>query len=96
MISISYSWSEEHQCGSVAGADCKALGVNWQGYINRTNIEFMKLGAMGATVVVASGDSGAHGRTDRTCFLNQKMHPNFPVFPSYMKAPYQFYVVQLQ
>jgi subtilase family serine protease len=41
--------------------------VDYAQYINRTNIELQKLGVMGATIVVASGDSGAHGRTDKKC-----------------------------
>jgi tripeptidyl-peptidase-1 len=55
------------------------MGVDWHGYINRTNIEFSKLGVLGVSLVVASGDSGCHGRTDEHCLLGkEEMHPDYP------------------
>jgi len=62
--SISYSWYETQQCGgqnaSVPGmGNCTTLHIpNSQDYIARTEIEFQKLGAVGHTLLVASGDNG--------------------------------------
>jgi len=55
-------------------------------YINRTNVEFQKVGLLGVTVLVASGDSGAHGRTDESCILNPKMHPAYPAASPFVTA----------
>ena len=39
-----------------------------------------QIGLLGISIVVASGDSGCHGRTDEECFLKQgkKMYPDYP------------------
>ena len=36
-------------------------------YVNRVNVEFMKLGARGVTILAASGDAGAPGRANEHC-----------------------------
>jgi subtilase family serine protease len=38
-----------------------------QGYVARVNTEFQKIGTIGTTLLSASGDSGAHGRTNEDC-----------------------------
>jgi len=78
VISISYGWNEEAQCqDGIGGAECQQLGVSNTVYVQRINAEFQKLGMRGVTMVSASGDSGANGRTDPYCSEN---HLN-PVFP---------------
>lgn len=45
--------------------------------VRRTNTEFIKMGAQGVSVLVCSGDSGAHGRTDYACNAKEA-RPDFP------------------
>eukprot|EP00756_Hemistasia_phaeocysticola_P001944 Hpha_TRINITY_DN11343_c0_g1::TRINITY_DN11343_c0_g1_i1::g.63159::m.63159/K01279/TPP1, CLN2; tripeptidyl-peptidase I len=64
VVSISFAWSEQHQCIQPTGAanpTCSDLKVTTPEYVSRTNTEFAKLGAQGVTVVVSSGDDGAPG-----------------------------------
>jgi len=76
--SISYGWNEEAQCqDGIGGAECQQLGVSNKVYVQRINTEFQKLGLRGITMISASGDSGANGRTDPYC---SEDHLN-PVFP---------------
>eukprot|EP00041_Stephanoeca_diplocostata_P039845 m.1637990 g.1637990 ORF g.1637990 m.1637990 type:complete len:618 (-) comp26546_c0_seq1:873-2726(-) len=83
VVSVSYAWNEAKQCGGIANGQCTG-GESSAQYVNRTNFEFQKVGLLGTTVVVASGDSGAHGRTDKVCLFNAKMHPNFPAASPYV------------
>jgi tripeptidyl-peptidase-1 len=53
------------------------LGVDSQQYVNRTNVEFQKIGLRGVTLLASSGDSGANGRTDGGC-TDTVLHPIFP------------------
>jgi len=81
--SISYGWNEEAQCqDGIGGAECQQLGVSNTVYVERINTEFQKVGLRGITLISASGDSGANGRTDPYCSEN---HLN-PVFPG--ASPY--------
>ena len=67
VISISYDWYESEQC-DIYARDCAAAGVdNDSEYVERVNTEFQKLGLRGVSVIVSSGDSGAHTRTDTLC-----------------------------
>lgn len=77
VVSVSYAWNEAQQCHGLPGA-VNCSGTDNAGYIERTNIEFQKVALRGTTVLVASGDSGAHGRTDKSCVFNPKMHPDYP------------------
>jgi len=83
VVSISWGWAEDQQC-SVATV-CDTLGVDSQQYVQRVNTEFMKLGAMGVSLFVASGDSGANGRSDPTC-TDKKLHAVFPASSPYVTA----------
>eukprot|EP01116_Phalansterium_solitarium_P012022 TRINITY_DN2795_c0_g2_i1.p1 TRINITY_DN2795_c0_g2~~TRINITY_DN2795_c0_g2_i1.p1 ORF type:complete len:745 (+),score=248.03 TRINITY_DN2795_c0_g2_i1:94-2235(+) len=58
VFSISYGWSDELQC-EIAVTNCAKYGYNSVEYVNRTNTDFQKLGVLGVTVLVASGDDGA-------------------------------------
>jgi len=89
VLSMSYAWSELDQCNpQIDGAECTTLGVNAAGYIARVSTEFKKIGALGVTLLAASGDSGAHGRTDEDCdWLDDPQALNmFPPFPA--SSPY--------
>jgi len=86
VISISYGWSEAEQCvDGIAGGECKQLGVNTTEYVARVNVEFQKIGLRGISMFVASGDSGANGRTDEYCSDNQ-FHPSFPAASPYVTS----------
>jgi len=76
ITSISYGWSEMNEC-DINPTECHKLGINSQGYVTRTNNEFQKIGLRGTTIVAASADSGANGRTDLNCTLTY-LKPAFP------------------
>ncbi|EGG16022.1 hypothetical protein DFA_09694 [Cavenderia fasciculata] len=57
--SISYDYNELEQC--LVTDACSTLGYDNVQYINRTNVEFMKLGLRGMSILVASGDDGSQG-----------------------------------
>jgi len=74
--SISYGWAEFDQC-AISPSSCSKIGVNSQGYVLRVNAEFQKIGMRGISILVASGDSGANGRTDYTC-TEKHLNPDYP------------------
>ncbi|KAN0026551.1 hypothetical protein ACTFIV_007540 [Dictyostelium citrinum] len=57
IASISYSWAELEQCQ--ATSFCPTLGIDSEVYIQRSNVEFQKIGLRGTTIFVSSGDDGA-------------------------------------
>jgi len=84
VVSMSYGWFEVEQCmnfsdGVVFVGNCTSLHIpNSQVYVNRTNIEFVKLGLMGFTLLAASGDdgtAGGHNSEDNCATMG-------PIFPS--------------
>jgi len=82
--SISYGWSENDQC-DIDGAECQKLGVDSEGYVTRVNAEFQKIAMRGISIFVASGDSGANGRTDPDC--SQKvLLPDYPAACPYITS----------
>lgn len=74
VVSISWGWNELYQC-------IPGLGVcnNSRIYVERSNVEFMKIVARGTTIVVSSGDAGSPGRTNEMCD-RERPHIN-AVFP---------------
>ena len=49
----------------------------------------MKIGALGVTITVASGDSGCHGRTDEGCGIakaGQMTYPDYPACSPYVTS----------
>ena len=48
-----------------------------------TNSGFAAVAALGITVLVSSGDSGAHGRTDGAC-TSKKTVPDWPASSPYI------------
>ena len=75
VLSVSYGWAEWAQCQLISCGNLTA-----QEYITRANGEFVKLAALGVTVVVASGDAGAPGRTNEGCDTGE--HEINPIYPS--------------
>lgn len=63
VVSLSWGWSEVQQCRIGMCPN----GTDSQAYVERTNLEFMKIVARGVTMVVASGDAGSPGRTNELC-----------------------------
>jgi tripeptidyl-peptidase-1 len=80
--SISYGWAEFDQC-AISPPSCKKIGVNSQGYVLRVNTEFQKIGLRGVSLIVASGDSGANGRTDYFC-TESHLNPDYPACSPYV------------
>jgi len=66
VVSVSWGWSEVAQC--TVG---KCNKETTKQYVDRTNVEFMKIVARGTTIVVASGDAGSPGRTNELCESNK-------------------------
>jgi len=83
VVSMSWGWSEIAQCS--IDNDCSTLGINAQTYVTRVNTEFQKIGLRGVSLISASGDSGANGRTDPFCSDTQ-LHPVFPGASPYVTA----------
>merc|ERR1719456_1462582 len=85
-VSVSWGWSEAQQCSAGIGqAECQTLGIDNAQYVQRVNTEFMKIGARGVSLLVASGDSGANGRSDELC-TDKRLHPTFPAASPYVTA----------
>jgi len=90
---MSYGWNEDHQCfnatdpNSPAGlGNCSYLDIpNSKAYVKRTNVEFMKLGLAGHTMISASGDDGTagnHGSINNCATLG----PLFPAASPYVTS----------
>jgi len=82
--SISYGWWEGDQC-TISPTECQTLGVDSAGYVARVNTEFQKIGARGISLISASGDSGANGRTDPDCSI-PALRASFPGSSPYITA----------
>jgi len=77
-VSISWGWAEDQQCSSgISQPECQTLGIDSEQYVARVNTQFQKIGLRGVSLFVASGDSGANGRSDGTC-TDTKLHASFP------------------
>merc|ERR1711939_95996 len=64
---------------------CSTLGVDSAQYVARVNTEFQKIGLLGVSLLAASGDSGANGRTDGEC-TGTVLHSSFPGSSPYITA----------
>ncbi len=79
VVSLSWGWSETAQC-----TFAKCNNDTSRQYVERTNVELMKIGARGVTIVVASGDAGSPDRVNENCNSNTSptgwtnMNPIFP------------------
>ena len=73
VISMSWGWDEDEQC-SIAKCSNESVAT----YINRVNIEYIKLGLRGVSIITASGDAGAPGRTSEDCFSYRNVNAVYP------------------
>jgi len=85
IVSLSYGWAEYDQCNPEISDECSVLGVNALQYVTRVNTEFQKVGTRGVSIIVASGDSGANGRTDGGC-TDKILHPDYPAASPYVTS----------
>lgn len=74
VVSMSWGWAQDRQCDII---ECGA-NLTSQQYVERVNFEYLKLALRGITVVVASGDAGAPGRTNEECDSTRPVNPVFP------------------
>jgi tripeptidyl-peptidase-1 len=88
VFSMSWGWAEWAQC-SVPQNGCPG-NITAQTYIERTDVEFMRLGLRGRTLVAASGDAGAPGRTAEGC---GGINPAYPAASPYVTSVGATYVV---
>jgi len=85
-VSISWGWAEDGQCSpGIDQAECQTLGVSSSKFVERVNTEFQKIGLRGVSLFVASGDSGANGRSDDMC-TDTVLHASFPASSPYVTA----------
>lgn len=86
VLSMSYGWAEHGQCDDGIDQDtCSQLGVDAEGYVSRTNVELAKFGAMGVSLMISSGDSGCHSRSDPDCTADT-LWTEFPAASPYVTA----------
>jgi len=89
VVSMSYGWNEDDSCLNASQGfpwlgNCSYYHIpNSQQYVNLTNIEFMKLGLIGHTMVAASGDGGTAG-THGSINGCETMGPIFPAASPYV------------
>lgn len=75
VVSHSWGWATDQQCTIDT-----CLNITSEQYVNRVNTEYLKLAARGITMTVASGDSGAPGRSNGMC-SSEDNRTVVPVFP---------------
>ena len=73
IISMSWGWREDAQC-SITNCTNETSAI----YIERVNMEYVKLGLRGVSIVTASGDAGAPGRTNENCNNKSKVNAVYP------------------
>jgi len=92
VLSISWGWSEQEQCQPGLGS---CPNITSAQYVHRTNLEYAKMGLRGVSVMVASGDAGAPGRTNELCDV-EGVFPDFPASSPYITSVGGTYVVPSQ
>ena len=93
VLSISWGWSEFFQCQPGLGT---CPNITSSQYVHRTNLEYVKMGLRGVTVMAASGDAGAPGRTNEACVEANGVSPIFPGSSPYITSVGATYVVPSQ
>lgn len=90
IISMSWGWSETDQC-SITQCNNETA----KQYIDRVNIEYIKLGLRGTTITVSSGDAGAPGRTNEDCLdKSNTVHAVFPGSSPWITSVGATFIVQ--
>jgi len=73
VISMSWGWAEDKQC------DITSCGNRTsKEYVERVNMEYVKIGLRGVSILTASGDAGAPGRTSESCDETRPVNPVMP------------------
>ncbi|CAF3902729.1 unnamed protein product, partial [Adineta steineri] len=88
VLTISYFEPEIGICSTVSDCDDKTLNAAKK-YIDRTNLEFMKLAMRGITVLVLSGSSGANGfggNNETVNCTNKVFYPGYPGSSSFITS----------
>ena len=93
VLSVSWGWSEFQQCQPGLGA---CPNITSSEYVHRTNLEYVKMGLRGVSVMVASGDAGAPGRTNEFCVAANGVTPVFPGSSPYITSVGATYIVPSQ
>ena len=93
VLSISWGWSEYRQCQLGLGT---CPNITSSQYVRRTNLEYVKMGLRGVSVMVASGDAGAPGRTNEDCIAANGVSPIFPGSSPYITSVGATYIVPAQ
>ncbi len=83
ILSMSWGWSTRQQCDGLGVCPHNMTSAV---YVNRTNLEYVKMGLRGISVLVASGDAGAPGRTNEGCSPTGPAAGVNPAFPG--SSPY--------
>ena len=84
VFSMSWGWSEADQCTIDPSVPaCKAGDKGSAAYVSACNAGYMAAGARGISIVISSGDSGAHGRTDGGC-SSPVTRPDWPTASPYI------------
>ena len=92
VLSMSWGWSARDQCSGGLGP-CPGNMTSSQ-YVHRTNLEYVKMGLRGVSVMVSSGDAGAPGRTNEDCAPGvNPVNPAFPGSSPYITSVSATYVV---
>ena len=73
VVSMSWGWAEDSQCSII---DC--TNITSKQYVERVNNEYLKIALRGTTILAASGDAGAPGRTNEGCGASRPINPVFP------------------
>lgn len=90
VVSMSWGWAEDSQCDII---DC-SVNLTSQKYVERVNVEYVKIGLRGVTLVASSGDAGAPGRTNELCEADRPINPVFPSSSPYVLSVGATYVAK--
>ncbi len=85
VFSVSWGWSEADQCTIDPAGPCASNPKASATYVQQTNQGYAAATARGISILVSSGDSGAHGRTDPTC-TKKKTLPDWPTACPYITS----------
>lgn len=86
VFSVSYGWAEGDQCAIVGqGTGCGQLGGTSASYVENSNVGFQKVGLLGISVFVASGDAGAATKENIHCRKrHDPIQPDYPASSNYV------------
>merc|ERR1712137_157368 len=86
IFSVSYGWAEGSQCDITGqGTGCGRLGGTSDSYVQNTNVGLQKVGLLGVSIFVASGDAGAATKENIHCLRrHQPIQPDYPASSNYV------------